>query len=117
MPTVLVLSFSDLARDPRVSRQIDWLASEFTVVAAGMGPPGRSDVRFIPVRPALGGKLAKGLRGVRLVARQHEKVYWSTFGSAFTALEREGPDLLIADDLDALPLMVRVGEIARAPVL
>jgi hypothetical protein len=117
MPTVLVLSFSDLARDPRVSRQIDWLASEFTVVAAGTGTPRRADVRFIQVQPTLGGKVAKGVRGVRLLARRHDQVYWSTFGSAFAALEGERPDLLIANDLDALPLMIRLGGIVRAPVL
>jgi hypothetical protein len=117
MPTVLDLSFSDLARDPRVSRQIDWLAGEFSVVAAGTGPPGRKDVRFIPVQATLGGKLQKGTRGLRLLTRRHEKVYWDTFGAAFAALEREQPDLLIANDLDALPLMIRLGEIARAPVL
>lgn len=117
MPSVLVLSFSDLARDPRVSRQIDWLASEFSVIAAGTGRPSRSDVRFIPVAAVLGGKAAKAMRGLRLLARRHEKVYWNTFGSAFAALEGERPDLLIANDLDALPLMIRLGEIAHSPVL
>src|SRR5262249_21320114 len=117
MPTVLVLSFSDLARDPRVSRQIDWLTGEFSVTAAGTGPLGRADVRFIQVQPTLGGKVAKGVRGLRLLARRHEKVYWDTFGSAFGAVEGERPDLLVANDLDALPLMIRLGEIAKAPVL
>jgi glycosyltransferase involved in cell wall biosynthesis len=117
MPSVLVLSFSDLARDPRVSRQIDWLAGEFSVTAAGTGPPGRDDVRFIRVRLTLGGKVAKGVRGLRLLTRRHERVYWDTFGSAFAALERERPEFLIANDLDALPLMIRLGEIAKAPVL
>ena len=42
---VLVISMSDLARDPRVDRQIEFLSEEFEVVAAGFGPP-RQDIEF-----------------------------------------------------------------------
>ncbi len=117
MPSALVLSFSDLGRDPRVSRQIDWLANEFTVVAAGTGPPGRANVRFVPVAPSFGGAAAKFKRGLRLLAHRHERAYWDIYGEAFATLQAERPDLLIANDLDSLPLMVRLGEITRAPVV
>jgi glycosyltransferase involved in cell wall biosynthesis len=117
MPTAVVLSFSDLARDPRVSRQIGWLADGYAVTAAGLGPPARTGVRFIRVAPAFGGRSAKLLRGARLLARRHERVYWQAYGSAYPPLAGERPDLIVANDLDTLPLAVRLGEAAGAPVV
>jgi hypothetical protein len=117
MPSALVISFSDLARDPRVSRQIEWLSAEFTIVAAGLGPPDRAVAKFIPIAPAHGGSAAKVLRGLRLIARRHERVYWSIHGSAFSAIASERPDLIVANDLDALPLGIRLGELVQAPVI
>jgi len=39
MKRVLVLSFTDLATDPRVHRQIAALATRHRVLAAGTAPP------------------------------------------------------------------------------
>jgi hypothetical protein len=114
MPSALVISFSHLAADPRVTRQIDWLAEEYEVTAAGLSDPGRPGVRFIPVSPAAG---SRSLRGVRLLARRHERVYWDTAGPAFAALAGERPDLIVANDLDALPLAVRLADTAGAAVV
>ncbi|HVK08647.1 MAG TPA: glycosyltransferase, partial [Gemmataceae bacterium] len=114
MPSALVISFSHLAADPRVSRQIDWLAEGYAVTAAGLTSPGRPGVRFIPIAPAAGGR---GLRGLRLLTRRFERVYWDMAGPAFAALAGERPDLIVANDLDALPLAVRLGAAAGAPVV
>jgi hypothetical protein len=117
MPTALVLSFSDLARDPRVSRQIDWLAGEYTVTAAGLSRPRRADVRFVAICPAGGPAPGRVTRGLRLVLRRHESVYWSLHSSAWEALKGERPDLVVANDLDTLPLAVRLGGQTGAPVV
>lgn len=117
MPTVLVLSFSDLAQDPRVSRQIGWLTSEFAVTAAGLAAPSRPDVRFIPFAPAQHGKTAKAVRGLNLLLRRHERVYWDTFGPAFAAIQVERPDLIVANDLDTLPMAIRLGDQVTCPVV
>jgi glycosyltransferase involved in cell wall biosynthesis len=74
--TVLVISLSDLGRDPRVDRQIDFLRAEHHVIAAGLGPPAYDDVEFIELGAAefhhpLAGRLASALRAVRL----HERAY------------------------------------------
>src|SRR5262245_36429638 len=118
MPTVLVLSFTDLRTDPRVSRQIRWLAAEYTVTAAGLAPPETPGVRFIPVvvatRPSAA---ARAIRGLRLLTRRHERVYWSVYWPAFEELRDERPDLIVANDLDALPLAVRLGELSKALVV
>src|SRR6516162_5481548 len=39
MKTVLVISFTNLAGDPRVNRQLRWLAGRYRVIAAGLGDP------------------------------------------------------------------------------
>src|SRR5690606_25666480 len=48
-PTVLVLSYSDLATDPRVHRQLQWLQGDYRLVAVGTGAPQFPDVEFHPV--------------------------------------------------------------------
>jgi Glycosyl transferase 4-like domain len=117
MARILSISFSDLARDPRVSRQIDWMAERHEVSTAGTGKPGRDDLKFIPIHHTLGGKLAKAVRGIKLLARFNESVYWNAYGSAFAALQNKRPDLIVANDLDALPIAVRLAERAGSKVL
>ena len=49
---VLIVSFSHLARDPRVSKQIRLLSQTHDVIAAGYGEgvePG--NVSFVPLQP------------------------------------------------------------------
>src|SRR5262245_44792448 len=118
MPTALVLSFSDLRTDPRVSRQIRWLAGEYAVTAAGLAPPDESGVRFLPIGAAdQSSATSRALRGLRLLSRFHESAYWSAYGDAFEALQSERPNLIVANDLDTLPLAIRLGETSRAPVI
>jgi hypothetical protein len=105
MPSALVISFSHLAADPRVSRQLDWMRDEYDLTAAGLSPPDSSDVRFVPVRLNLGNR---GRRAVRLLARRHEAAYWDMAGPAAAALADVRADLIVANDLDALPLAVRL---------
>jgi hypothetical protein len=117
MPSVLVLSFSDLGRDPRVSRQVGWLATEFSVTAAALAPPNRPDVRFVRIAPAFGGKVAKARRGLNFLLRRHERAYWGVYGPAYPALAGERPDLIVVNDLDTLPLALRLAGPARTPVV
>ena len=47
MKTILVISYSNLATDPRVNRQIRWLNEFYHVIAAGLTDPSVPGVRFI----------------------------------------------------------------------
>jgi hypothetical protein len=49
MSTVLIIAFSDLARDPRVNRQIRFLTGTYDIVAVGYEPPDVPGVRFIRI--------------------------------------------------------------------
>jgi hypothetical protein len=117
MSRILVLSFSDLTRDPRVDRQINILREEHDVIAAGLGPPVDADVPFIDLRLAEPhAPVAERVRQVRSLARmigcRHDTVYWShpLNRAAFERLSGHGADLVIANDLSALPLASRAAD-------
>jgi len=50
-PAILILTYGDLARDPRVERQIRWLRDCCRVVAAGYAPPNAIGATFLDIRP------------------------------------------------------------------
>lgn len=51
-PTLLIVSFSDIANDARVKKQIDLFAERFQVTTCGRGPAFRSDVEHIELLPS-----------------------------------------------------------------
>jgi glycosyltransferase involved in cell wall biosynthesis len=123
----LVISYSDLARDPRVDRQISFLASEHDVVAAGLAPP-EGGVEFIDLSPQRRhgvGEVARQARSLRGIAEsltlrtlgQHERAYWRypLNRLAVRRLAGVAADVVIANDLSALPLAIRVA--GDAPVI
>jgi hypothetical protein len=111
MARVLVLSFSNLGSDPRVDRQIEFLRARYEVVAAGLSPPRHRVSEFVELampQRTVGGKL---LGGARLLARRYDRLYW-THPAHVTALEllrRVDVDVVVANDLNALPVAIRLG--------
>lgn len=120
MKQVLVISFSDLGRDPRVDRQLLALEQHYEVIAAGLGPPaaavGFVDLR-LPVRSRVEEILRQGRSLTRLLRGRYDEVYWShpQNRAAASRLASVKPDLLIANDLSALPLARRIAN--SAPVV
>jgi hypothetical protein len=108
---VLVLSFSDLASDPRVDRQLVALAARYEVVAAGLKPPRHEVAEFIeltlPARPDRG----KLLGAWDLFARRYDHLFWThpAHATALARLRSVHFDVAVANDLDALPIAVRLG--------
>lgn len=121
MTRVLVISFTDLARDPRVDRQIGFLSPHHQVVAAGLGRPSDPDVPFVDLTPPPEGRLlgiARRLAGAaRLATRRSLAVYWrhATNRAAFERLRDVPFDVVLANDVAALPLAVRLA--AGKPVV
>lgn len=114
---VLIVSFSHLARDPRVSKQIRLLSRSHEVVAAGYGDhvePG--SVGFLPLQPG-GRSVAQRIATMGfLKAGAFERVYWShpTIVSALRELSNLRVDVIVANDIEALPLACRIaGEHTR----
>jgi hypothetical protein len=110
---ILVISFSDLARDARLDRQIRFLEERHEVVAAGLAPP-HSDAEFIDLSlPPSTGTSRQAHRlamAVRLLGRRSTSAYWGTplHRSAEQRLGDARFDLVLANDVEALPLGRRV---------
>ena len=110
MSTILVISFSDLARDPRVRRQIEALRGSHSVIAAGTGDPRMADVRFVSCARAPRTLWRKVGEGIELILRRYEAYYrrMPHVRELAAKLESAAFDLAIANDLEALPLALRL---------
>lgn len=128
MSRVLVISYSDLARDPRVDRQIAFLAGRHEVVAAGLAPSAVEASEFVDLSVSRStgirelARKARSLEGIlqSLTLRslgRHENAYWRHPFNRLAARRLAGvtADVVIANDLSALPLALRVA--SGAPVI
>jgi glycosyltransferase involved in cell wall biosynthesis len=116
MKTILVISYSNLATDPRVNRQIRWLSESYHVIAAGLGDLGVPGVRFISLSQAPPKKsfLARVKSALQILARRFESHYWRLPATlkGLQALAGVQADLILANDIEALPLAVRLAGLA-----
>lgn len=128
MTRILVISFSDLARDPRVDRQISFLAGEHEVVAAGLAPPNWQELEFVDLSPPRLSGLREMVRKARWAEQRadslalrlldrHQCAFWRHPVNRLAARRLAGvaADVVIANDLSALPLAARVA--GDAPVI
>lgn len=118
-PRVLIICFTNLHSDPRVLRQISWLKDKFEITTLGLAPSRVEGVAHVnydegPASPPLG-KIA---RAVKYFAGDYESFYWNSNRTGFA--ERLAPekfDWVIANDIETLPLGVRIGEKSGARVM
>ncbi|MFC0675032.1 glycosyltransferase family 1 protein [Brachybacterium hainanense] len=100
---VLILCFSPLERDARVLRQIDTLSADFAVTTCGYGPPPRAGIEHV--------RLPDGLTAWKLdrplvIARRFRRAYWKqeSVVAAWKALQGREFDVILADDVETVPL-------------
>lgn len=117
MSRVLVISYSDLARDSRVDRQIGFLRRRHEVVAAGLGAPAYEDVDFVDVRPPAGAPGGDWRSRTGLLLHRYQAAYWARAQNRIALSRLEGCpfDAVLANDLSSLPLACRIA--GRAPVI
>lgn len=103
---ILVLSFSDLAIDPRVSRQVALLAARFPVTAAGFTRPLVEGAEYVHLPRLRHSAAHRALAVAMLKLGSFERYYWSspTIRHAFETLRDRSFGLILANDLTALPL-------------
>jgi hypothetical protein len=118
VPKILVISWSDLSKDARVTRQIHALSELYRVdTLAYSACAGASGNGFL-----ISEKIATGfhrlLRRFWLITRQFERYYWSTPAvvSALRLIENHDYDLIVANDIDALPFALWVAKPSNTPV-
>ena len=107
-----MISFSDLANDPRVNRQIRLLSTRFRVSAAGTAKPGLENVDYLPLQDRPRSLTHKALGGMRLKLGQYERYYWADprVSSALALLADQRFDVIVANDLLTLPLALKVSK-------
>ncbi len=127
-PKIAILSFSGLARDARVLRQVRCLAPDYDVHLLGYGAV-PADVlhgatlhvlpdpeAFVPRNLKAIPKLALGRIAPRI---GYERWYWdrADFAAALVQLGAIKPELILANDWDALPAGARAAERTGAPLV
>jgi hypothetical protein len=117
MASVLILSFSRIESDPRVSRQVQALAGAHEVTTCGYGPAMPETVQHLEISPPRPPFLSRAASLLPLQIGLYERYYWSQLPvhHAEGQLRSKSFDITIANDLPALPLALRVA--AGRPVI
>lgn len=108
---ILIISFTDTRRDPRVRRQVDALKDAFDVTTAGVCPENNYDIAHIRIEQKRLGKYDKIIRLLKLMFRRYTAVYWSD--QAVVDAYRKCNlryDLILANDMDTVPLCVTLSQ-------
>ena len=112
---ILIISFSDLDKDPRVRRQIFSLKDTHIVTAVGLFDPHVSGVEFLEASFSAANSATVLLRALQLKLHLFDRFYREKY--ALTALRaglnKRHFDLLIANDIDALPFALDVAQEAK----
>ncbi len=119
MKRIAVLSWSDLSRDARVSRQIEALSKLYIVDTFAWGLPRFvSGESYLVSDKRLVGFHRFARRGL-LAARQFEQYYWTNpvVVDAQSKIDSNNYELIVANDIDTLPLALKLGADRRVPVL
>jgi len=119
-PTICIISFSPIARDARVLRQIAALAPQYNLLVLGYGPPPPrwrdvASVRWFAVEPPRWSEL-QHLKGFLLAGRAlrstvcYEFWYWlqRLHRQAYDQVRSLRADLVLANEWHALPLAWRL---------
>lgn len=114
---VLIVSLSDIKRDPRVYRQTKHLSSKYEVATLGFGDSGLAGVTHIPIKEIGKGIVSKAKRAIMLKTHNFLGYYEATFDvkTVLESLKADSFDLVMANDSDSLPLVFSWAQ--GAPVL
>jgi len=108
---VLVISFTNLANDPRVKRQIRFLKKmQHEVTALGEESPNIEGVRFISSKHGNPFKKIKlPIRALKALLGFYESLYWThpKIKKCRQKISKHDFDLIIANDIDTLPLAIK----------
>jgi hypothetical protein len=110
MSKILIISFSDLKKDPRVFRHIDYLRKDYQVTAVGWESPELEGVEFYKISSINRPRLARIKRAFSYKFRRFEALYWSlyNFQPLLDILSQKQFDLIIANDIETLPFSLKI---------
>jgi hypothetical protein len=106
MKDILVLVFSNLKHDARVTRQINFLRKEHRVTVVCFDAEDTPGVTFIRVTQTKLTVFRKALMAISLLSRQYNAAYqlFHSYGHLMEQLSSKRFDLIVANDIDTLPL-------------
>lgn len=107
---ILIVSFSEICKDPRVKRQISLLNNQYEVVVFGYGLPPSEHCKFICIPTGREGLLNKFYIRILMIIRAYKFVYWRNNSVRYfceNAL-KEKFDMIIANDLFSLPAAIKI---------
>jgi hypothetical protein len=108
-PALLIITFTDPKRDPRVYRQLGVLRDRWDIVLCACGAVDMPGVRCVKLArdSALFSPL---IRHLVTGFRAYERAYWSQslVGQALQNLDALNFDVILANDIETLPLALRM---------
>jgi hypothetical protein len=115
MANILIIAFSDLKKDPRVFRQIDYLRGDYHLTTVGWESPELEGVEFYKILSISRSRLDRIKRAFAYKLHRFESLYWSLydFQPLLEVFSRKKYDLIIANDIDTLPFALRIAKDAK----
>lgn len=112
-PSLLIISFSPIARDARILKQVALFQDRFDITTCGYGPAPDGVAQHVEVPEGtvnrVNGKLA--------ALRRFRRVYWSQQGPAWARTRLAGRfDAVIANDADTVLLALEIAPAERVHV-
>jgi glycosyltransferase involved in cell wall biosynthesis len=105
MKKVLVISFSDLIHDARVSRQVDFIKRNYQVTVAAYGGKENNGYELIRIEKTKFTLKHKLISSFFLIFRLHDKAYSLLYQYKSLIEKLKQPfDLIIANDVESLPM-------------
>lgn len=110
METILVISFSYLDKDARVTRQIQTLKKKYHVIAAGYSAPNSDEVDFFHIEDLARSFFTKVRAIFFLIFKRYERVYWDSKCRILkrrlkSYLKDHHIDAVVVNDPSPLPLI------------
>lgn len=111
-PALLILSFSPIAGDARVLKQVRLFRDRYAVTTCGHGPAPEGVVEHIRIPDGLS---ATALNGRLITLRWYRRAFWSLPAVRWVrhALAGRRFDAVLANDLEAVPPALRVADRGR----
>jgi hypothetical protein len=106
-PTMLILSFSPIARDARVLKQVTRFTRDYDVTTCGYGPAPEGVVEHISIPDD---QRYDDLDGRLITLKRYRQVYWRLSAVRWAREHLRGRrfDVAIADDVEAVPVAVKL---------
>lgn len=110
MKSILILAYSDLNHDARVQRQVGFLTESYRLTIACFDSPSNWPVEAIHIKRIKPGLIQKLIGSLLLLTGRFEAAYnlIYDFPSLRAQLQNRQFDLIIANDIESLPLAFKI---------